>query len=243
MGNYSANASSMREHVNGETDIVGSRVLLWDVETGDIARELDRLHFPELHPDATTHGERFYSAVFSPDGATVATGAALWEGSQIIGGEVKLWDVHTGDLKCTLAVPHYGVQPVAFSPDGCWLAAGCTKATTIDGTDNISAEIRLWDARSGNLVRTLAEEPGWYLKALQFSPDGKTLAVCRMHAENGNPVSCDARLWDVQNGTPLQTLSSGRRNASVIAFSPDGKLLASGGARNDVKLWSIISIK
>jgi WD40 repeat protein len=242
-GKILANSSSMREQVNGEADIVGSRVLLWDVETGEIVRELERLHFPELHPETTTHGGRFYSAVFSPDGATVVTGAALWKGAQIIGGEVKLWDALTGDLKYTLAVPDYGVQPVEFSPDGCWLATGCTKATSTDKIDNISAEIRLWDARSGDLVRTLVEEPGWYLKALQFSPDGKTLAVCRMHAENGDPVNCDVHLWDVQNGTPLQTLSSGRRQASSVAFSPDGKLLASGGARNEVKVWRVSSMK
>jgi WD40 repeat protein len=49
------------------------------------------------------------------------------------------------------------------------------------------------------------------------------------------------RLWDVQSGKPLQTLSDGRRNASVIAFSPDGKMLASGGAGKELKLWRVQS--
>jgi WD40 repeat protein len=79
----------------------------------------------------------------------------------------------------------------------------------------------------------------WYLKALQFSPDVRTVAVCRMQAEHGSATNCDVRLWDVQSGMPLQTLSSGRKEASVIAFSPDGKMLASGGERNDVKLWRV----
>jgi RNA polymerase sigma factor (sigma-70 family) len=238
-GKLLANASSMRKQVNGQTDIVGSRVLLWNVESGDVVRELERLLLPELHPEPTTRGGRFYSAVFSPDGATVATGAALWEGSQVVGGEVKLWDVLTGELRLTLAVPHYGVQPVEFSPDGRLLAAGCTKAGSGDGADTIEAEMRVWNAASGALVRTLTEEPGWYLKALQFSPDSKTLAVCRMQAEHGNATNCDVRLWDLRSGAPLQTLSGGRKDASVITFSPDGKMLASGGARNDVKLWRV----
>jgi WD40 repeat protein len=229
----------MREQVNGQTDIVGSRVLVWDVETGEIVRELERLFFPELHPEPTARGQRFYSAVFSPDGDTIAAGAALWEGAHIIAGEVKLWDAHTGELRRTLAVPGYGVQPVEFSPDGRFVAAGCTKSTPTDGADNISAEIRVWDADSGELVHTLSEEPMWYLKALQFSPDARTVAVCRMQAEHGSATNCDVRLWDVQSGMPLQTLSSGRKEASVIAFSPDGKMLASGGARNDVKLWRV----
>lgn len=238
-GKLLANASSVREQVNGETDIIGSRVLLWDVETGEIVRELERLHFPESHPEATTRGGRFYSAVFSPDGATVATGAALWEGVQIVGGEVKLWNAQSGELLRMLSVAEYGVQPVQFSPDGRCLAAGCTKATSDDSADAVAAEIRIWNAENGELVRTLSEEPMWYLKALQFSPDSKILAVCRMQAEHGNPTNCDVRLWDVENGTALQTLSDGRKGASVIAFSPDGKLLASGGARSDVKLWRV----
>jgi RNA polymerase sigma factor (sigma-70 family) len=184
-GKLLANASSVREQVDGQTNIVGSRVLLWDVETGEVMRELERLHFPELHPEPTTRGGRFYSAVFSPDGSTVATGAALWEGAQIVGGEVKLWNAQNGELLRTLPVPRYGVQPIEFSPDGQCLAAACTRATSGDSADAIAAEVRIWKADSGELVRTLNEEPGWYLKALQFSPDGKTLAVCRMQAENG----------------------------------------------------------
>jgi WD40 repeat protein len=238
-GKWLANASSVREEIDGKTDIIGSRVLLWDVETGEIIRELERLHFPELHPGPIACGGRFYAVVFSPDGKTVAAGATLWQGGQVAGGEVKLWDARTGELQRTIAVPDYGVQPVEYSPDGRLLAAGCTTSRSVDGADFITAEIRIWNAESGELVRAWSEEPGWYLKALQFSPDARTVAVCRMQAAHGTATNCDVRLWNVQSCTPLQTLSSGRKEASVIAFSPDGKMLASGGARSDVKLWRV----
>jgi WD40 repeat protein len=54
---------------------------------------------------------------------------------------VKVWDAATGQEVLTLQGHIGGVRSVAFSPDGCWLAAG--------GSEGAKGILRVWDARPG----------------------------------------------------------------------------------------------
>src|SRR6266513_1923547 len=49
------------------------------------------------------------------------------------------------------------------------------------------------------------------------------------------------RIWDVERGTCLRTLTGHTNWVMGLAFTPDGKLLASGGADNLVKVWEVES--
>jgi WD40 repeat protein len=69
------------------------------------------------------------------------------------------------------------VDSVAFAPDGKTLASGCKDRT-----------IKLWDARTGKLLRTLTGHTG-RVESLAFSPDGRLLAT----AGGGGDTS--VRLW------------------------------------------------
>ena len=60
----------------------------------------------------------------------------------------------------------YWSSAVVFSPDGTTLASGSFGQATI----------RLWNANTGNHLRTLIRTYGWGLEAYAFSPDGTTLA-------------------------------------------------------------------
>lgn len=222
-------------------NIIDSKVLVWDCATGELLHELEALRRVEalndLAPRDNNAGGMFYSVVFSPDGQTIVTGNGVTQGSAITGGEVKLWHGRTGRLLRVLEVPEFCVQPVAVSPDGQIVAAGCTRPATVDRA--LSAEVRFWCLATGELQGTIKEDDGWFLKSLSFAPDGNLVAVGRMQVEGGNSVRCDLRLWHIQSGALLQTLSDGRTGRSVIAFSPAGTLLASGGPRHDINLLRV----
>jgi WD40 repeat protein len=121
------------------------------------------------------------------------------------------------------------VLSLSFSPDGKTLAS-----TGHDFT------IKLWDVATGTEFRTLKGHSA-PVTAVAFSPDGKILASASR--------DYTIQVWDVATGAVLHTLKVERSEfatqpgdwaiAFSVAFSPDGKILASGNYDNTVKLWDI----
>ncbi|MFM6375544.1 MAG: WD40 repeat domain-containing protein, partial [Microcystis panniformis] len=65
---------------------------------------------------------------------------------------------------------------------------------------------------------------------VNFSPDGKTL----VSGSYDNTI----RLWNVETGQEIRTLTGHDRSVSSVNFSPDGKTLVSGSWDKTIKLWS-----
>lgn len=108
------------------------------------------------------------------------------------------------------------VDDGVFSTDGQRLATVSSDKT-----------VRLWDAQSGALLKTL-EDHGGGLGGVDLSPDGKTGA--------SNGFNTPVKVWDVQTGALKYTLAVlGQR----LAFSPDGNTLATQNGDSEIKLWDM----
>lgn len=171
--------------------------IVWDTATGHQARTIKIGTLPV--PISLTQ-----------DGKTLAT-----NGNGI--GEIKLWDLETGEELLTLKIQSTNANSLAFSPDGKLLAAG-------EG-----ASVRIWEVPSGRALGTFAGSAA-DINSLAFSGDGRTLC--------GGSDDKSVAVWEVATRKLLRRLKGHTARVSSVAISPDGKVIASGSWDRTVRLWN-----
>jgi WD40 repeat protein len=153
------------------------------------------------------------------------------------------------------------VRHLAWSPDGKVLATVALGHETVKFTDGDGnrtgrggpiphSTIKLWDATTGKLKRSLGEEKDTSIAAIAFSADGKTVAVSTSkHVLTKDPktplkTEVSTRVMDAQTWA-LKHKVTADGSASALAFSPDGTRLAFGcrarlaGDAAFVRLWDV----
>lgn len=189
----------------------GEGVEIWDVASRKMARALP------------VRWGGVEAIAFSPDGQKLAAGC--WP-------EVVMWET-TGWTPQPVAKSNTEqVTALAWAPDGAVLAAGSN-----DGT------LRGWNPQTGEPVWVLPGHRG-IVAALSFSPDGKILASAANSndpAENGEKWEDVLRLWDARTGTLRAELKGHLSSVWSLAWSPDGRILASGGWGDAIRLWEAAS--
>lgn len=169
---------------------------------------------------------------YSPDGRSFATAN---------GNSVTIWDRTTRTVTRTVGNHTEPVYAVAYSKDGRWLASvSCDGNLILWDTENgwRKTPLQAGEKGVGKLYVAAGEvHPPRSASSVCFSPDGRTVAVGHYYSSYPHGVPGEVRMWDVQTGERTHVLQGHTAGVMAIAFSPDGKLLASGDAAGYVKVW------
>ncbi len=145
------------------------------------------------------------------------------------GVENGLWTFWAENGEKYNGLVHDSTSDITFSPDGSTFASGSYDRT-----------IRLWDVETWMHKHTLKGHAGG-VSSVAFSPDGKQLASGSLAGDRLAGATFDGtiRLWDVATGTQKHILEGHRLGFYSVAFSPDGKTLASDGDDGTIRLWDV----
>ncbi|HET7503561.1 MAG TPA: protein kinase, partial [Kofleriaceae bacterium] len=157
---------------------------------------------------------RMWTGAFSRDGKWILT---------TDDNSARVWDARTGKLQYSL--PHSdAVVDAVFSPSGATLATA--------GADGF---VKIWDMSTGSLVRAWTrnrpdgKHPRYYRVAM--TPDGRLVAALDYRGDL-------VEVWDAHTGEPAAELSDETAsNGAALAFSADGRWLASSGRGETTRVF------
>jgi WD40 repeat protein len=193
-------------------------IKIWDASSGRLLRNL------------TGHKRIVWSVKFSRDGSKLASASFDYT--------FKLWNIADGSLLWDNKEHTETVVDLDFSHHGNMLA------TTSD-----DKRIMIWDYEQHKLLRSM--KAAEHVQAVAFSPDdtrlmtggrdkpliGEFLQNFLGNSEFNKGVS--ARLWEVKTGKLLQTFARHSNDVMDVAYSHDGKWIATASADNTVDVWEV----
>ncbi len=216
-----------------------STIRIWNAPSGRLRHTLKGQHAAAWAGALTSDGSTVISG--GPEGtlaqwdaasgvnkSAIKTGAAIvWlalspDGEEIAAlgqdGRVRLYSRKTGEQRLVFGEHKGGGFSVAYAPDGSLIATAGADAVT-----------KLWDAKTGELKHTLPHFGA--AQTVAFSEDSSLVAV---------GGSDDAiKIWDTHSGAFVRKLAAHDEPVWCVAFSPDGKHLASAGADRKVLEWNL----
>lgn len=187
----------------------GGRLVELDVESGEPSRASARSLGPEK-----------VALALSPAGDRILVGDR---------GRVELWSAATLEPETVLVDELFGVEQVAWSPDGRLALAACWDRETDGERDSL---VRVFDARSGALVHGLAAHRQW-VGSVAASPDGELLASAGWDGR--------VRIWELSSGALRSELPRVWSGSIVVAWGGDDSLLV--GGRPSIEVWDVAPLR
>jgi WD40 repeat protein/uncharacterized protein (UPF0147 family) len=208
---YSSFSLSPEESLVAEADSKG-RIHLRDAATGREVRCLKGHEKWAGYVCFSADGQRLYST----------------------GGDetIRVWEVKTGRCLGQLTSAGTLTGSVAVSPDGRWFAS--------TGDGRASRGITLWDLATGQKKAHFPPRRSQSIMTnhLTFSPDSRLLAAVNFA---GCYEPCSVTIWTVPDGVPWRSLEGHKASIFAVAYSSDGRMLATGGIDGTLLLWELAS--
>jgi WD40 repeat protein len=190
------------------------------------------------------HTRRVCAVTLTPDGRLAISGSD--------DNTLKVWDLESGNELMTLTGHTGSIDAVAVTPDGQRVISGSQDKT-----------LKVWDLESGNEIVTLSAplSPHISSKMIALTPDSgrvvvsyniavipesrwvDTEALYRCHRID-NRVYFDNRflkVWDLNSGNELITLTCHFGSVDAVTITPDGRLAISGSDDKTLKVWDLES--
>jgi len=219
-GGHSLPITSLAFSADGATlasssDETNASIVLWDISNRNVPKKIRTLN---------GHSLTVTSMIFNQNNGMLTSGSH--------DGTIMLWDVinpktsieagSIDDISNHFTFNYFTFNGFAFQPNGSLLASG-----SADGT------LAIWDISNPGIPKRIKDLKESYYGIVAFSPDGKLLAS----SDGGKNVV----LRDASEFANIKTIKANENSTDLIAFSADGKTLATVG--DQFVLWDVTDPK
>jgi WD40 repeat protein len=193
---------------DGKKVVSGSKdggVRLWDIDKGKVIAKW------------MGHTNGVGSTCWSQDGQRVVSGSS--------DGTARVWDVEKGvTILGPIETGHEQVHAIVYSPDMTLIATAGYGPSIPDSTE---FPVKIWDAKTGQLVATLKGHTNW-VSCLAWG-------ALRISGSSDNSI----RTWNTTKWQQIAVLDGHISDVFGIAISPNGRILASASWDNTPRLWNL----